>query len=88
MTDTQKEIILAEGTPNDGATKKTQILLRRKMISQWENYDQVIPIGEPCFAYDGGELILKIGAPNEFGEPQLWNALELLIGRVDDGELT
>lgn len=84
-----KEKILTEGTPNSGATKTAQILLRRKTISQWESNAQTIPIGEPCFAYDAetGDFLLKIGAPNSDGDAQIWNALNLLRGRVDDGEL-
>ena len=89
MTDTQKETILTEGTPINGVTKKLQILLRRKPASIWEQVNTPIPEGEPCFAYDSetGDHILKIGAKDLDGNLQTWNALKMLLSRVDDGEL-
>ena len=91
MTDAQEKInLITEGTPNIGATKRAQILLRRKTTSQWESHTDVIPEGEPCFAYDPttGDYILKIGAKDADGNLQMWHQLNLLRGRVDDGELT
>ena len=72
-----------------GATKVAQILLKRKTSSQWEQHDQAIPLGEPCFSYDPltGDCVLKIGSQNLDGEEKICNALSLLRGRVDDGEL-
>ena len=89
MTDELKDIILTEGTPNNGVTKKLQILLRRKDNSAWEQSTLTIPEGEPCFSYDNatGDYILKIGAKNAEGNLQTWNALPMLRSRVDDGEL-
>ena len=89
MTDELKDIILTEGTPNTGVTKKLQILLRRKDSSAWEQSTLTIPEGEPCFSYDSktGDYILKIGAKNAEGDLQTWNALPMLRSRVDDGEL-
>ena len=86
----EKLNILTESTPDAGATKRAQILLRRKMNTQWESYTDMIPEGEPCFSYDSltGDYILKIGAKDADGKLQMWNQLKLLRGRVDDGELT
>ena len=36
MADTLKDIILTEGTPNIGVTKKLQILLKRIDSDAWE----------------------------------------------------
>lgn len=36
MADTLKDIILTEGTPTTGVTKKLQILLKRKDSDAWE----------------------------------------------------
>lgn len=85
----EKLSILTDDTPEMGATKRAQLLLRRKTLSQWESTAGVIPIGEPCFAYDKDtkDFILKVGAPDIDGNAQMWNALNLLRGRVDDGEL-
>lgn len=92
MVDTNviKEMLKTELTPDTGATKVSQILLRRKTASQWEQFDQPIPLGEPCFSYDPetGDCVLKIGSQDLDGNQQIWNALNLLRGRVDDGELT
>ena len=87
---TEKVGLLTEGTPNSGATKRAQILLRRKMNTQWESFTEVIPEGEPCFSYDAstGDYVLKIGAKDINGNLQMWHQLNLLRGRVDDGELT
>ena len=90
MAEAIKEIMKTESTPVTGVTKISQILLRRKTASQWEQCDQTIPLGEPCFSYDPetGDCVLKIGSQDEDGNQQIWNALNLLRGRVDDGELT
>lgn len=48
----EKLNVLTEGTPENGAIKKAQILLRRKSNTQWESLSDVIPEGEPCFSYD------------------------------------
>ena len=89
IENTNKEIIKTESTPNAVATKISQLLLRRKTASQWEQFDQTIPFGEPCFSYDPetGDCVLKIGSKDADGNQQMWNALNLLRGRVDDGEL-
>ena len=81
--------IKIESTPDTGATKVVQLLLRRKTSSQWDAYDQEIPIGEPCLSYDStnGDYTLKVGIPDDQGNPKMWGALNLLRGRVDDGEL-
>ena len=85
----EKQSFKTESTPDAGVTKVSQILLRRKTATQWGSYDQEIPIGEPCFSYDEEtkDYILKIGAPDNEGNLQMWGALNLLRGRVDDGEL-
>ena len=90
MADTLKDIILTEGTPTTGVTKKLQILLKRKDSDAWEQSTLAIPEGEPCFSYDQetGDYVLKIGARDADGNLQTWNALNLLRGRVDDGELS
>ena len=90
MADNLKEVIITDGTPETGVTKKLQILLRRKNSNAWEQSTMAIPEGEPCFSYDSetGDYILKIGAKDSEGNLQTWNALQLLRGRVDDGELT
>lgn len=84
-----KEEIFTDGTPETGITKKLQILLRRKNGNAWEQSAMAIPEGEPCFSYDSenNDYILKIGAKDADGNLQTWNALQLLRGRVDDGEL-
>ena len=84
-----KQQLKTESTPDAGATKIAQVLLRRKTASQWEAYDQEIPLGEPCFSYDPttGDCVLKIGFQDLNGNQKLWGALNLLRGRVDDGEL-
>ena len=89
MTDVLKDIVLTEGTPQTGVTKKLQILLRRKDSDAWEQSTLAIPEGEPCFSYDTitGDYILKIGAKDTDGNLQTWNALPMLRSRVDDGEL-
>lgn len=89
MTNELKDIILTEGTPDTGVTKRLQILLRRKDSNAWEQSTLTIPEGEPCFSYDSatGDYILKIGAKNAEGDLQTWNALPMLRSRVDDGEL-
>lgn len=76
-------------TPENGVVK-TQILLRRKSSSQWESLTTVIPEGEPCFSYDVSkdDYVLKIGTKDNSGNLQTWSQLNLLRGRVDDGELT
>ena len=85
-----KQQIKTELTPDVGVTKQTQILLRRKTAAQWEQFDQTIPLGEPCFSYDPetGDCTLKIGFQDLDGNQQIWNALNLLRCRVDDGELS
>lgn len=90
MASTDRVIIETDNTPDTGARKQAQILLRRKTASQWESYDQVIPTGEPCFSYDPetGDCVLKIGMCDLDGKEKIWNALSLLRARVDDGELT
>lgn len=90
MADSLKEVIITDGTPETGVTKKLQILLKRKDSNAWEQSTMTIPEGEPCFSYDSetGDYILKIGAKDSEGNLQTWNALQLLRGRVDDGELT
>lgn len=82
-------VIKTEPTPGEGATKKAQLLLRRKLASQWEGDNTVIPFGEPCFSYDPntGDYILKIGALDDENKLMMWNNLNLLRCRVDDGEL-
>lgn len=82
--------ITAEPTPGEGAIKKTQILLRRKTNTQWESLTDVIPEGEPCFSYDqnAGDYILKVGAKDSNGNLLMWHQLNMLRGRVDDGELS
>ena len=71
----EKLNILTESTPEIGATKKAQILLRRKLNTQWESLNDVIPEGEPCFSYNSttGDYILKIGAKDADGNLQMWN---------------
>ena len=90
MADELKDIILTEGTPSTGVTKKLQILLRRKDSSAWEQSTLTIPEGEPCLSYDTktGDYVLKIGVKNSSGNLQSWKALKLLRARVDDGELS
>ena len=85
----EKEMIKTKGTPKFGATKSAQLLLRRKSKSQWEQYDQTIPFGEPCFSYDvnTGDYILKIGSYDKDNNLQISNNLNFLRGRVDDGDL-
>lgn len=85
----EKLNVLTEGTPEVGATKKAQILLRRKLNAQWESLTEVIPEGEPCFSYDPTtkDYILKIGVKDDLGNLQMWHQLQFLRGRVDDGEL-
>lgn len=36
MADNLKEVIITDGTPETGVTKKLQILLRRKDSNAWE----------------------------------------------------
>lgn len=81
--------ITNESTPGTGAVTKAQILLRRKLNTQWESLTEVIPEGEPCFSYDPStrDYVLKIGGKDAQGNLQTWNQLSLLRGRVDDGEL-
>ena len=88
MTEERLEI-KTESTPGTGAVKKAQILLRRKSNTQWESHTDVIPEGEPCFSYDAttGDYILKIGAKDIDGNLLTWSQLQMLRGRVDDGEL-
>lgn len=91
MSDTQeKDIILTDDTPISGVTKKLQILIKRKDSVAWEQSTVAIPEGEPCFSYDPatGDYVLKIGAKDSDGNLQTWNTLNLLRGRVDDGELS
>lgn len=90
MPDMDRVIIETESTPINGAIKQAQILLRRKTAAQWQMYDQTIPVGEPCFSYDPstGDCILKIGMQDLDGNEKIWNALNLLRARVDDGELS
>ena len=78
-----------ELTPETGVVTKVQILVRRKLKTQWESLTEVIPEGEPCFSYDPTtqDYVLKIGAKDEEGRLQSWSQLNLLRGRVDDGEL-
>lgn len=89
MAENEKLIIKTESTPDAGASKITQILLRRKLDTQWDSFTEAIPLGEPCFSYDpiNGDYVLKIGAVDENGSPLTWSQLQLLRGRVDDGEL-
>ena len=81
--------IKTEPTPGDGAKKYAQLLLRRKLITQWESLNIAIPEGEPCFGYNPQtqDYILKVGTRNSDGDELLWNELKLLRCRVDDGEL-
>lgn len=61
--------LMAEETPGSGAIKRAQILIRRKMNTQWESHTDVIPEGEPCFSYDSitGDYIVKVGAKDAQG---------------------
>ena len=86
----REEIQLNSEDVEKGAIKKAQILLRRKLDTQWESITDKIPEGEPCFSYnpDTKDYILKIGAKDKDGNLFTWHQLTLLRGRVDDGELT
>ena len=63
---------------------------RRKTAEEWSALTAVIPAGEPCFAYDTGELRVGDGL-------HTWNNLKNVLGVlnavedryiiIDDGEL-
>lgn len=81
--------IVTKENKNDTAIAKAQILLRRKLKTQWESLPDVIPEGEPCFGYDpvAEDYVLKIGSKDINGNLKSWSQLGLLRGCVDDGEL-
>ena len=66
---------------NTQVTKQVHLKLRRKTQSQWEASAEVPLEGEPCMATDSFQF--KIGDGKN-----VWTALKLAWGSVDDGELS
>lgn len=46
---------------NDSAIINISLRVRRKTSSQWLSYTSIIPMGEPCFAIDTGEVRIGDG---------------------------
>ena len=75
---------------NDAGSGNISFRFRRKSILEWQASSVIIPEGEPCFAYDTGELKVGDGL-------HTWNELYNVLGVlneienryliIDDGEL-
>lgn len=66
---------------NTQITQQVHLKIRRKTQSQWEASAEVPLEGEPCMATDSFQF--KIGDGKN-----VWTALKLAWGSVDDGELS
>ena len=60
-----------EGT--NEATTYVRLRVRRKTSSQWTSYMEVIPLGEPCYSIDTGEVRIGDGQ-------NVWNNLSSCLG--------
>ena len=65
----------------DPVTTQVHLKIRRKTQAQWEASSEVPLEGEPCMATDSFQF--KIGDGKN-----VWTALRLAWGSVDDGELS
>jgi hypothetical protein len=74
-TNIERDIIITpnEETKLDEATAKINIRVRRKTSFQWSSLMEVIPLGEPCFSIDTGELRIGDGV-------NVWNNLQSSSG--------
>ena len=73
--DNERYIVITpnEETNQDEATAKISIRVRRKTSSQWSSLMEIIPLGEPCFALDTGEMRIGNGV-------DVWNNLQSAAG--------
>lgn len=71
----------ATAATNTQITQQVHLKIRRKTQSQWEASAEVPLEGEPCMATDSFQF--KIGDGKN-----VWTALKLTWGSVDDGELS
>lgn len=71
----------ATAATNTQITQQVHLKIRRKTQSQWEASAEVPLEGEPCMATDSFQF--KIGDGKN-----VWTALKLAWGSVDDGELS
>ena len=65
--------ILQNGEGIDETTTYVRLRVRRKTSSHWTSSSEIIPLGEPCFSIDTGEL--RVGD----GE-NIWNNLPPCMG--------
>ena len=73
--------VTAATAANTQITQQVHLKIRRKTQSQWEASAEVPLEGEPCMATDSFQF--KIGDGKN-----VWTALKLAWGSVDDGELS
>lgn len=81
ITEEDRVPMRATTATNTQVTKQVHLKLRRKTQSQWEASAEVPLEGEPCMATDSFQF--KIGDGKN-----VWTALKLAWGSVDDGELS
>lgn len=62
------DITTNDVTGQDEAVAKINIRVRRKTSSQWSSFMEIIPLGEPCFSIDTGEIRVGDGI-------NVWNNL-------------
>ena len=62
---TEQSMILSDNInllpDSNDAIVKVSLRVRRKTSSQWLSYTSVIPLGEPCYATDTGEVRIGDG---------------------------
>ena len=65
--------ILQNSEGLDEATTYVRLRVRRKTSSQWTSSSEIIPLGEPCFSIDTGEVRVGDGQ-------NVWNSLSSCLG--------
>ena len=65
--------ILQNSEGLDGTTTYVRLRVRRKTSSQWTSSPEIIPLGEPCFSIDTGEIRIGDGIHS-------WNGLSSCLG--------
>ena len=65
--------ILQNSEGLDEATTYVRLRVRRKTSSQWTSSSEIIPLGEPCYSIDTGEVRVGDGQ-------NVWNNLSSCLG--------